>query len=286
MDKNYLHKYQKYKYKYNNLIKQKGGNIQCVKGDERYIIQQNKIQNYIDEYKKGNMNIYNDKLYKENNNDDYIQVISFKNKCSLKHININKNYDINVPLIEKYYTYNEKCLNDFEKENHCSCFLYVSFENDLINNIKKKIDLNKDNNDIRIKIMNLLGIRCEWGNYDCVLLLKVNKNDIIRPCKKMTLLDNICYDKDTIDDEKINYNKWYNNYLNDSHKQKIPFTGLGYTYDLNDYDNNNNINNNEKIFGQAEFIVKPQSKIQIIYVYDTNSYINYIRNKIESLPKL
>ena len=43
-------------------------------------------------------------------------------------------------------------------------------------------------------------------------------------------------------------------------KHNIPFTGLGYTYDLNDYDNNNNINDNEKIFGQAEFIIKPHSK--------------------------
>ena len=113
------------------------------------------------------MKIYNNDLYKKIDEDEYKYVISFKNKDSLKYIkSIDINIDINNDsLIDKFYEYDTNCIDDFNVVNGEHCYLYVSFEDDLINNIIRKDIINEYNkdkfDDIRKKINNFLGLRCK-----------------------------------------------------------------------------------------------------------------------------
>ena len=114
------------------------------------------------------MDIYNDNLYNENDKEEYKLVIAFKNKAYLNNINLNEKEHINKNLQDKFIIYKDKdCEIDFNIKNEDWCNFYVSFENDLINNIIKKNIININNinnfNDIRIKINNLLGLICNWG---------------------------------------------------------------------------------------------------------------------------
>jgi hypothetical protein len=109
------------------------------------------------------------------------------------------------------------------------------------------------------------------GPYKYVVSLKVKQTDLFRPCLNNEIGQEKCQQitpeiEQTPTDDP--YKKWFLNWFNESHKLNIPFTGLGYTYDVN-----KDIPNP---YGVSEYVIKPHSDIQINHIYTIKEYLEQV----------
>ena len=155
------------------------------------------------------------------------------------------------------------------------------------------------------RIFKLLGLNPAWGNYDTVLTFDIQVKDLIR----------ICYNSDVMADECLiepgrnNDNKeWIEqiqkNNLDKGRLSNAPFTGLGYTYDiqnvrkaqftkLNDFPSKNtkatvtfndpiSTSYIDKVKGIHEFIVPWGAKIKNLKTTAIKIYLNNITRRVTS----
>ena len=232
---------------------------------------------------------YFDKIY-SNYNNLKIAVINSKNNLVKPHtlLSINKNenelieciaikdetvinknspgYLGNIGKVDKKIILNNECKEIFDINNNSWCYFFVSLQGELIKQIKEKMDTSSSLESI---IKQILGLRYNWGPYKYVVVLTVKAKDLFRPCISNSVSTSICDNIINIKEE-TEYKKWYLNWLNQSHKLNIPFTGLGYTYDTS--------KKLPDVYGVSEYIIKPHSEITIKHIYTLDEYINHIKS--------
>lgn len=155
------------------------------------------------------------------------------------------------------YIWPQECLNKsafdltIPSYGYIFCFAYSDFDK-----IYKKT---KENN---LKLTQMLGLLPVWSNYgkdpyNNLYVVEVDSKDIFRPCKDNEVYDNTCdivFKEGKYTEE---YKIWFENWKKKSEEKKIPFTGLGYTYDWS------NPETPEEI-GVSEFVIKPGSHIKLL----------------------
>jgi hypothetical protein len=250
---NYQDKYYKYKSKYLDLKNSIGGKLTEL--------EESRFNQSIDEIK--NNSLPSNKLFNQliNNDCDNIDVIAFKSNSIIDPNN--NGYLGNLGLnINNNKIIGESCKDKpFDITNKSWCYFFVTFyEEFLLVNKKKHID-----SELRLK--ELLGLKEEWGPYTHVVLLNIKKKDLFRPCyDKPNIESKECTKSKKEDNE---YNRWLESFKNNSIKENIPFTGLGYTSDWINSDNSN-------YQGMTEMIIIPGSSVNIKHIFTFNEFIKKI----------
>ena len=200
-----------------------------------------------------------------NKDADTIDVICIKTKNVVNKDDVaylgNEGININnYKVIGKYCKDNK-----FKVDNPSWCYFYVTFFEEFVKKLKsEKID----SKNMQIRLKELLGLREEWGPYTHLVLLNVDKSRLFRPCYNKPSID------ETSCDIKPNsafkdYNIWFDAYRQNSVLNKIPFTGVGYTYDWLK-------GNSDDIKGVTEMIIEPGTVVNIKYIYKIDDFINNI----------
>ena len=196
-----------------------------------------------------------------NQPDDYVVCIAVKSSAVVTDGNPGKMGVLGAN--NKKITLGGLCKDKpFDESNPTFCYTFVSVFNELIDQMKKK-NISKNDPNLQLRIKQLLGLKDEWGPYTHVVMMMVKTKDLFRPCFNNDITKNTCDIKES-DNEQ--YNKWFNKWLNTSEKEKVPFTGLGYTYDWA------NPNTDNK-YGISEYVIKPGSEVIILNIYTLENYL-------------
>jgi hypothetical protein len=167
---------------------------------------------------------------------------------------------------------NDNCKDIFNIENNTWCYFFVSLKCDMINTLNK---IKYEPSEIETVLKNILGMRKEWGPYKYVISLQVQAKNLIRPCLDNDINKDECRPVTPTEINKTSdgqYKSWFLKWFNSSHKLNIPFTGLGYSYNINDD------MTKTQPYGVSEYVIIPHSDIKINHIYTINEYIEQVRN--------
>ena len=116
-----------------------------------------------------------------------------------------------------------------------------------------------------------LGLLDEWSSkepYDNLFIIEVDASNVIRPCRNNSpeLKNCPCKDPQTDKKEYLEYLNWWDNFFNNSIKSKIPFTGMGYTYNWakTRKKQGKKFVPTIEVVGASEYIIKPGSEIKVL----------------------
>ncbi|CAM1371839.1 hypothetical protein [Tenacibaculum xiamenense] len=177
--------------------------------------------------------------WKKINGEDYILVVSWKEKRTPY-----------VPYVNKKYETKEK--------------IWVTTSPELLLKMKKIKSKN-----VNLRLKQLIGLPPN-STYKYFIEFWVRPKDLIRPCPDNNITTNkcgICFPKKT----ESKYKEWFNNYRINSYYQcnlydNYPWTQLGYTYDWNPQ--------NKTHVGLSEFVIKTKSEIIVKQTYTTSEYLS------------
>ena len=111
-----------------------------------------------------------------------------------------------------------------------------------------------------------LGLAESWGDYRHLFIVDINPKHLFRPCLDPAVDDATCDAVRNLGHDKTHAD-WYDEFFRESQQSRIPFTGLGYTYDWglprNDEERNRNQFSN-RVVGMSEYIIKPFSPVKLV----------------------
>ena len=208
------------------------------------------------------------KLYSNNDNTEMIDVIAFKssniiNDKDLGYLGtIGQNTDNNRII-------GESCKDkNFNHDNPSYCYFFVTFSNDL----EIKLNQKKITKLSQLRLKELFGLKEEWGPYTHVVQMSVKKSNLFRPCYDKPDIKTTKCTKETLNNENnTEYNIWFENFKNNSIKNNIPFTGLGYTFDW--------LNPNNDYEGVTEMVILPGSQVTIKHIYNIKEFFTTLKKE-------